>query len=268
MSFVKNNQVVHKQSIQTSDVDSVIFYNPTIEEATSGTFTDSRDGNEYNWVKIGDQVWMAENLAYLPSVNQVADGSEDAAGSYYYVHGYDWTNVSDAKRTSNYSTYGVLYNWTAAMDSTASSSADPSGVQGVCPTGWHLPSEAEWTALEDYLIANGYNWDGSTSGDKTGKSLAATSGWNSSSTTGDVGNDQQSNNSTGFTALPGGCRDNDGTFDITGQGGIIGYGGDWWSATEYSATNVFNRGLRSSYDDLYRDISNKDYGLSVRCVRD
>jgi uncharacterized protein (TIGR02145 family) len=263
MYVMKDGVIVDKYNINT-EIDSLIFYHPYIQ--TDSSFTDFRDGNVYKTVTIGSQLWMAENLKYLPEVIGPATGSDTI--SYYYVYGYDGTNVTDAKATSNYDTYGVLYNWTAAMDSTASSSADPSGVQGVCPTGWHLPSEAEWTALEDYLIANGYNWDGSTSGDKTGKSLAATSGWNSSSTTGDVGNDQQSNNSTGFTALPGGCRDNDGTFDITGQGGIIGYGGDWWSATEYSATNVFNRGLRSSYDDLYRDISNKDYGLSVRCVRD
>ncbi len=105
------------------------------------TFTDSRDGNVYKFVKIGTQTWMAENLAYLPSVVGSATGSETTP--YYYVYGYDGTSVTAAKATSNYTTYGVLYNWPAAMGGFSSSSSNPSGVQGVCPAGWHLPSEAE-----------------------------------------------------------------------------------------------------------------------------
>src|SRR5574344_921488 len=136
MYIMKSGAIVGQYNVNT-EVDSVIFYKPTIEETTSGTFTDARDGNQYNWVKIGDQIWMAENLAYLPSVNMVADGSEDAAGSYYYVYGYDGTNVADAKATANYTTYGVLYNWTAALTA--------------CPTGWHLPTDAEWTTLITFL---------------------------------------------------------------------------------------------------------------------
>ena len=81
-----------------------------VKESSGSTFTDPRDGKVYQTVVIGNQVWMAENLAYLPSVNMVGDGSEDAAGSYYYVYGYDGTNVADAKATDNYATYGVLYN--------------------------------------------------------------------------------------------------------------------------------------------------------------
>ena len=116
MYIMKSGAIVGQYNVNT-EVDSVIFYKPIVaQNDTAGTFTDSRDGNEYNWVQIGNQVWMAENLAYLPSVNMVADGSEDAAGSYYYVYGYDGTNVTDAKATANYTTYGVLYNWTAAME--------------------------------------------------------------------------------------------------------------------------------------------------------
>jgi uncharacterized protein (TIGR02145 family) len=127
MYIMKSGAIVGQYNVNT-EVDSVIFYKPTIEEIISGTFTDTRDGNVYNWVQIGDQVWMAENLAYLPSVNRVDDGSEDATGSYYYVYGYDGTNVAEAKATTNYTTYGVLYNWTAAMDGSVSSTANPSGV--------------------------------------------------------------------------------------------------------------------------------------------
>jgi len=223
MYIMKAGAIVGQYNVNT-EVDSVIFYKPT------ETFTDSRDGNVYNWVKIGDQVWMAENLAYLPSVNQVADGSEDVAGSYYYVYGYDGTDVTAAKATSNYTTYGVLYNWTAAMASSVSSNANPSEVQGVCPSGWHLPSDAEWTELTDYL---------------GGKSVAG-------------GKLKE----TGFTALPGGHRVNNGSFLYNG-----GYG-FWWSAKEYDATFAWSHHMY--YDDsvVVRDFNYKEMGFSVRCLRD
>ena len=217
-----------------------------VKESSGSTFTDPRDGKVYQTVVIGNQVWMAENLAYLPSVNMVADGSEDAAGSYYYVYGYDGTNVADAKATDNYATYGVLYNWTAAMDGEASSTTNPSGIQGVCPAGWHLPSEAEWTELTDYLGGT------SVAGGKLKET--GTTHWNTPNT--------GATNETGFTALPGGDRDNDGTFNDFGS---IGY---WWSATELNATNAWNRGMNLNYSNVSRNNDNKEVGFSVRCVRD
>src|SRR5690554_4910948 len=226
MYIMKSGAIVGQYNVNT-EVDSVIFYKPTIEETTSGTFIDSRDGNEYNWVQIGDQVWMAENLAYLPSVNMVADGSEDAAGSYYYVYGYDGTNVADAKATDNYATYGVLYNWTAAMDGEASSTTNPSGIQGVCPAGWHVPSDAEWTELTDYLGGT------SVAGGKLKET--GTTHWKSPNT--------GATNETGFTALPGGYRHLYGAFSN------IGYDGYWWSATERSATDAWHRAM--SYGTSY-----------------
>lgn len=245
MYIMKSGAIVGQYNVNT-EVDSVIFYKPTIKEPTSGTFTDSRDGNEYNWVQIGDQVWMAENLAYLPSVNMVVDGSEDAAGSYYYVYGYDGTNVADAKATDNYATYGVLYNWTAAMDGEASSTTNPSGIQGVCPTGWHLPSDAEWTELTEYL--------GGTS-DAGGKlKETGTTHWNSPNT--------GATNETGFTALPGGYRiDND-------SSGDIGYYGYWWSATGSNAADAWFRYMDYSNSSVSRSNYFKEVGFSVRCVRD
>lgn len=245
MYIMKSGAIVGQYNVNT-ELDSVIFYKPTIEETTSGTFIDSRDGNEYNWVQIGDQVWMAENLAYLPSVNMVADGSEDAAGSYYYVYGYDGTNVAEAKATDNYATYGVLYNWTAAMDGEASSTTNPSGIQGVCPASWHLPSDAEWTELTDYLGGT------SVAGGKLKET--GTTHWASPNA--------GATNETGFTALPGGGRYNDGAFD--GVGG----GGSWWSATETNATNARRRDLNYGYGGVYKDGVNKEVGFCVRCVRD
>ena len=245
MYIMKSGAIVGQYNVNT-EVDSVIFYKPTIKEPTSGTFTDSRDGNEYNWVQIGDQVWMAENLAYLPSVNMVADGSEDAAGSYYYVYGYDGTNVTDAKATANYTTYGVLYNWTAAMDGEASSTTNPSGIQGVCPTGWHLPSDAEWTELTDYLGGT------SVAGGKLKET--GTTHWNSPNT--------GATNETGFTALPGGYRSDNGSF------GDIGYYGFWWSATGSNAADAWFRYMDYSNSSVSRSNYFKEVGFSVRCVRD
>lgn len=245
MYIMKSGAIVGQYNVNT-EVDSVISYKPTIEETTSGTFIDSRDGNEYNWVQIGDQVWMAENLAYLPSVNMVADGSEDAAGSYYYVYGYDGTNVADAKATDNYATYGVLYNWTAAMDGEASSTTNPSGIQGVCPAGWHLPSDAEWTELTDYL----------------GGTIVAGGKLKETGTTHWASPNYEATDETGFTALPGGSRFEDGEF------GYVGSDGCWWSATEGSASSAWGRGMYDKYGDVDIKYDFKEVGFSVRCVRD
>jgi len=213
-----------------------------VNKTESGTFTDSDDGQEYNWVKIGNQVWMAENLAYLPAVSPPSSGSSISPN--YYVYGYEGTSQASAKATSNYATYGVLYNWPAAMDGASSSSSNPSGVQGICPSGWHLPSDAEWTELTDFLGGEG------VAGGKL-KEVGYDHWW--SPNTG-------ATDEKGFTALPGGILDS--TFYS-----IEDYG-YWWSATEYNATNAWGRCM--IYDDAYvsRGVAFREVGLSVRCVRD
>ncbi len=222
----------------------------TQEGSTGNTFTDPRDGKVYKTVTIGNQVWMAENLAYLPSV--VGPGAGSNTTAYYYVYGYDGTDVTAAKATSNYATYGALYNWTAAQTS--------------CPTGWHLPSDAEWEELENYLADNGYNYDGTTGDgrDKIAKAMADSSGWISSNQSGVVGNTDYPTyrNKSGFTALPGGYRYYYGAFHD------IGYYGYWWSATESNATHAWYRGMYCGYSYVGRDYYSKELGFSVRCVRD
>ena len=210
----------------------------TEQSNNESSFTDPRDGNIYQVITIGNQVWMSENLIYLPSVAGPASGS--LTTPYYYVYGYSGTDVSEAKATAEYSIYGVLYNWSAA--------------ENACPTGWHLPSDAEWSELTYYL---GGEW---IAGGKLKEN--GTSHWaypNAGST-----------NETGFTALPGGNRYSNGTF------GSIGNFGDWFSVIEnydpIAMENVLvplSRGI--SYNSSSVDINHnymKDSGLSIRCIRD
>jgi len=212
-------------------------------------FKDPRDGTVYKTVQIGDQVWMAENLRAtkysngdpIPNVTSDSQWGDLSSGAYC---AYD-------NDESNAETYGYLYNWYAVNDS-----------RGLAPEGWHVPTDAEWTELEEYLIANGYNYDGSTTGDKIGKSFASTSGWKTSSETGDIGNDQQSNNTTGFSALPGGYRGGNGTFgNLTGNA-------VFWSSSEYDTGSTWCRDLTYGREDLDRNYYYKQGGFSIRCLRD
>ena len=211
-----------------------------------GEFKDSRDSKTYKWIKIGEQVWMAENLAYAGSnIQHITDDNEwedniDYDGWCYYNNHADYGN-----------TYGVLYQWESA--------------KSICPNGWHLPTGAEWTQLENYLNENGYSYDGVIGNNNIAKSLANNSGWSISKYQGAVGNSDfpEFQNKTGFSALPSGARSEDGDF-----GGLGNYG-LWWSATEFNnhhaCTNYlyYHGVIINRYDDFY-----KSSGVSVRCVRD
>lgn len=198
---------------------------------TSNTFTDTRDGNTYKVVAIGNQVWMAENLKYLPNV--VGPGTGSTTTPYYYVYGYGGTNINNAKTTANYQTYGVLYNWPAAMQA--------------CPIGWHLPSDSEWTKLTDYLGG------ASVAGSKLKE--IGTSHWNSPN--------GGATNETGFTALPGGRRTAE-----WGDFQDIGYHGHWWSAFEVNTQLALSKLMQFDYCGVYSGNNYKKFGYSVRCVRD
>jgi uncharacterized protein (TIGR02145 family) len=232
----------------------------TTQEELTGTFVDTRDNKNYGWAKIGSQVWMSQNLAYLPAVSPPATGSETA--KHYYVYGYEGTNVASAKATANYITYGVLYNWPAAMNNATSSDANPSGVQGVCPSGWHMPSDTEWIQLENYLIANGFNFDGTTVGNKIAKSLSAKTNWDTSTANGAPGNNLSANNSTGFSALPAGARMDEGYFWYLNENGIF------WSSMQDNTSQAFKRYIFSFHPALNKYWDYKSRGLSVRCIMD
>ncbi len=208
------------------------------------------DGNVYQTVRIGNQLWTSENLRTTKyndgtDIPHVTDGTEWeklSTGAYCYYN--NTTNADSIKK------FGALYNWYSLETGK------------LAPAGWHVPTDEEWTELEEYLIANGYNWDGTTTGDKIAKSMAAKTDWRLSDDEGDVGNDLQSNNSSGFSALPGGFRYYDGSFNYQGLNGR------WWSATENNASNAYHRSLLYNHDNLNRDYNNKEYGFSVRLVRD
>lgn len=228
-----------------------------IERPCHGTTTvTDYDGNIYNTVQIGNQCWMRENLRTV----HYTDGTEISfAMGNTYSNSMPYRYAPDDDQ-SLVSIYGYLYNWPAVMHSSASSSVNRSGVQGICPIGWHVPSEAEWLQLIDYVSSQSENVCNSNTS-YIAKSLAATTGWTSHNGTCAIGNNMTSNNVTGFSALPAGFyyRGNNLTF-----GDYVGY----WSATENSNGKVFGRSLIYYDAIVYNGECDKDYAISVRCLLD
>jgi uncharacterized protein (TIGR02145 family) len=214
------------------------------------------EGNGYNSVVIGTQTWLTENLKttkYLngdligttnPSTLNISDETEPR---YQWAYGGNESNVA---------TYGRLYTWFAATDN-----------RKVCPTGWHVASDPDWTIMENYLNNNGYNFDGSTSYteyNKIAKSLASKSYWKQSDKVGSVGNTDypEFQNKTGFSALPGGTRSNLGSFTALGE---VGY---WWLSTESDALFAYVRNIYYANYNVNRIGNHKrELGLSLRCVK-
>ncbi|OVE79382.1 hypothetical protein BVY01_02735 [bacterium I07] len=199
--------------------------------ATS-TLTDV-DGNVYKTVKIGNQVWMAENLKVTHYRNGDPIAHVTRTSSWQDLSTGAYCNYDNS--ASNVSTYGCLYNWYAVNDS-----------RKIAPAGWHVPTDAEWQTLVDYLGGSG------VAGGKMKES--GTLHWKSPNT--------GATNASGFSALPGGYRTNDGSFYY------IGIGAFFWSSTEDDGNYAWNRGLIYTGSEVYRSIYHKHYGFSVRCVRD
>jgi uncharacterized protein (TIGR02145 family) len=219
---VSTSQTLRAIAVKTAWDNSAVFTASYVINPSSGTFTDNRDSKTYKTTTIGTQVWMAENLNY-----------ETTSGS----HCYD-------DNSTNCDTYGRLYTWSAAMNGASSSSMSPSGVQGVCPTGWHLPSDAEWTELTDYIIAN--TPAAIESRYDIGGYLKHT-----------YSSSFRGNDYFGFSALSGGYHDGS-SFERYGTNGF------WWSSTEYESTPI-ERSLNYRNDIFGRS---KSYAYSVRCLRD
>ena len=215
-------------------------YDPeaTVDDGSCSTLaptcvSPSMDGYSYGVVEIGDQCWFAENLR----TTVYADGSAipEVTGNNA------WAGLSSGARcdydndASNVATYGRMYNGYAVDDT-----------RGLCPTGWHVPTDDEWTALETYLGANGHSG-------AEGTALKSTSGWS--------GNGNGTDD-FGFSALPGGLR-----FDYGGTFANAGATGNWWSSSP-SGGNAWFRYLNNSNPDVFRFFNPRGLGFSVRCLRD
>ncbi|NLA16123.1 MAG: hypothetical protein GX877_06275 [Bacteroidales bacterium] len=238
----------------------------SVDGSMKGVLADTRDGNLYATIKIGDQIWLAENLRYLPEVFSPETG--DGTNRYYYVYGFDGTDVNAAKinevkinevrEICLYQTYGVLYNWPAAMHGDTSSTATPSKVQGICPDGWHLPSHQEW-----YDLFKIYGKSMEVAGNDfkaKGNIVDGTGLWESLN--------DDATNSSGFSVIPAGTR--------TATGG--GTSGKFYSMGEccyfYASTektndtnHAYRQRLRHEDGEVHRTTCAKSSGHSVRCVK-
>ena len=186
---------------QIANIDSIV-YDTTAIATCPATFTDARDNEVYAVVQIGNQCWMAENLRY------------NASGSY----------LNSANPST---TYGRLYDWATVMNGATTSSSNPSGVQGICPSGWHLPSDAEWNELEMALGMSAADTANNGSRGTHGTGMKSTTGWNNS------GN---GTNVSGFNAFPAGNY-------YSGSFYLFGVYSYFWSSTENSPSYAWIRFL-------------------------
>jgi uncharacterized protein (TIGR02145 family) len=225
------------------------------------TVTDA-DGNIYPTVRIGGQIWTVDNLRTTKwndgvPIPQVPDGiawhSLATPGFCYYRN----TNNADSIRK-----FGALYNW-YCVDS-----------KKLAPRGWHVPTNDDWTTLQNYLIEHGYNWDRKRSENNIAKSLAARSGWKPFTIEGTPGNNMKDNNRSGFSGLAAGCRyDTRDSVQVQGSSWkgafkAIGHKGAWWSATEVNESFGYVYGLGFCVERLIQyDMFFKTCGYSVKLVK-
>jgi uncharacterized protein (TIGR02145 family) len=218
-------------SAGTAYGNEVSFTTTSSSGVVYGDGVTDANGNTYQSVIIGTQEWMVENLrttkysdgTTIPNVTGDDEWGNLSTGA--------WCNYNNS--SSNDYTYGKLYNWYTVETGK------------LCPTGWHLPTNAEWTVLTYYLYLNGHNGE-------EGKALKSTSGWE---------NDGNGTDDYGWLGLPGGYRMSAGSFLLIGS-----YGG-WWSSSQDNIDGAWYRYLYSS-GDLNGNSLNETYGFSVRCLRD
>ena len=220
----------------------------TSDKATSSETVKDADGNIYHTVKIGNQVWTVENLRTtkfndgtpIPQVTDDAGWKALASPGFCYYE----NNPEHGKK------YGILYNWYAA-------SSDK-----IAPKGWRVPTHEEQIELQQYLIANGYNSDGTVTENKVAKSMTAKTDWDYDSIPGTAGNDLTTNNRTGFSALPTGSRWNDGSFHAMGRSVY------WWSTTPGNGDDAHMSSIHSRFAKYGNNQHHKRSGFCIRLLRD
>jgi uncharacterized protein (TIGR02145 family) len=211
----------------------------TVIQPTSGYGSNISDveRNSYKTVYIGTQQWMAENLKTAKYNDETVIPNVTNNNQWSILTSGAWAYYNDVE--SNNAKYGKLYNWYAVSPTT-------NGDKNVCPSGWHVPTDAEWTVLTDYL--DGLN----VAGGKMKE--VGTTKWNSPNT--------DATNTSLFTGLPGGYRDYGGNYNSIGNAGY------WWSSTENNTGSAWYRYLNNSSGYATRGFNGKRYGFSVRCLRD
>ena len=233
---------------KVSDVDSVIFYKPSVLDNT----VIDVEGNIYKTVTLGSQVWMAENLRTTRYSNGDLIGTTNPVTlniSGESTPKYQWPCNGDESKVAS---FGRIYTGYAMLDS-----------RNVCPIGWHVPSITEWNTLQNYLIANGYNYDGSVSGNKLAKSIISTDNWTASTNVGAPGNTDYPEfiNKSGFNARPSGTRGFDAFYSF-------GSAAFWWSTSIYVGEELACKNIWYEYNNFNDGSSEKNGGIPVRCVKD
>jgi len=206
------------------------------------------DGNVYNTIKFGNQIWTTENLqtTKLNDGTEISLVTDNNLWNELAIPGYCWFK-NDGDTYKN--TFGALYNFNAVNTGT------------LAPKGWHIPTEKEWDILEKYLISHGYNWDGSTTGNKIAKSMAAQTGWVKSRDRGSIGNKLNKNNRSGFSAIPSGYRQYGVFYDDIKRA-------IWWCSKQNSEKMMFIRLLDNRGDNLLNSHARDCSGYSIRLIRD
>ncbi len=252
--------------LKSGNLSTVVNEIPSATKTITTNFFDCIDGdnNPYPIVQIGNQWWMAENLntTTYSNGNPIPNVTSELS----------WNNLENSNTSKAYChfnnnnalEYGALYTYGATVN--GATITEGNQVQGVCPDGWHVPDNTEWTELVEYL---------QNTGGYVGKAIAAHKGWEEyveeepvgpsffaqSEEYGRVGNNQEDNNRSGFNAIPAGYRMSTGEFE--GEGGAA-----WWSLTESDSEYAYKWGLSNESYNLWGEDTGKASGYQVRCVKD
>lgn len=261
--LIANNLTDTSFTINNLNSNTLYYWKIKIKNKISGLYKESVvsnfkteeivtdiDGNKYHTVTIGNQIWLVENLKTTKyqngesigtTISTTMDISKESNPKYQWAYNGDITNTSK---------YGRLYTYYTVVDK-----------RNIAPVGWHVASDLEFNILMNFLIKNGFNYDGSTTYNRIAKSLAATTAWSQETDIGMIGSDLTKNNLSGFTGLPSGFRYNTGAFFAQTYSAYF-----WCSSDDYSSDARYWF-LSFGWESFSKSMKNKSFGLSVRCLK-